>query len=342
MTASNSAWLLVAMVLTGAQVARADPPAVPPSEDQVEAGRDLYRQARELQQQGKLKEALERSLEAYRVAPTPVTAVLTALLLEGAGRLVEAREIARSVTGLPVSPRETDKGREARQQAAVIGASLDARIPKVAVAGQPTGAVVLLDGKAMGSDSGSWRGVDPGTHALIVRIGDRTCTSVHLTLGEGEERTIDLHDVAASCPSEPPVAIPVLPPPQSLPAPVVKTPPPVRPISPQLPPPDDEGHGWRVGGVVLGAVGVVALGVGGVLAFTAKNDYDSAASECPAAGCSQDGYDTRTDARTRGDIATVFIGAGAAAVVGGALMWWLSPRSSDRISVGPATVAVKF
>jgi hypothetical protein len=342
MTASNSAWLLAALVLTGSLPARADPPAAPPSEDQVEAGRDLYRQARELQQQGKLKEALERSLEAYRVAPTPVTAVLTALLLEGAGRLVEARETARSVTGLPISPRETDKGREARQQAAVIGASLDARIPKVAVAGQPPGAVVLLDGRAMGSDPGSWRGVDPGTHALVVRIGDRTCTSVHLTLGEGEERTIDLHDVAASCPTEPPVPIPVLPPAHPAPAPVANGTAPVR--QPQLPAvsSDDDGHAWRVGGVLLGAAGVVALGIGSVVALAAKSDYDSVAGECPSIGCNQDGYDTRNDARTRGDIATVVIGVGAAAVVGGALMWWLSPRPLEHVSVGPGGVTVTF
>jgi hypothetical protein len=340
MTASNSAWLVAALVLVTPVTALADPPAAPPSEDQVEAGRELYKQARDLQRDGRLKEALERSLEAYRVAPTPVTAVLTALLLEGSGRLVEAREIARGVGGMPLSPRETDKGREARQQAAVVASSLDARIPKIAVAGQPSGAVVLLDGKSLGmTDSSAWRGVDPGTHALVVRIGDKTCTSVHLTLGEGEERTIDLHDVAASCPAEPPVPPPTLPPPMAKQASVAT----VAPAAPEESVEGDDGHTWRVGGIAVGAVGVVALGVGGVIAFTAKQDYDSVASECPAAGCSQSGYDARNDARFRGDVATVVIGVGAAAVVGGALMWWLAPRSTKAgVSVGLGTVGVSF
>jgi hypothetical protein len=334
MTASSSAWLVAALVLVAPQVAWADPPAAPPSEEQVEAGRDLYRQARELQQAGKLKEALERSLEAYRIAPTPVTAVLAALLLEGVGRLVEARETARSVSGMPLSPRETDKGREARQQAATVAAALDARIPKIAVAGQPSGAVVMLDGKSLGaSDSGSWRGVDPGTHALVVRIGDKTCTSVHLTLGEGEERTIDLHDVAASCPGDV----------SATPAPAAATAAPVSPPPTTAAPVEDAGHAWRLRGIALGALGVVGIAVGGVLAITAKNDYDSVASECPAAGCNQDGYDVRNGARFRGDVATVVIGVGAAAVVGGVVMWWLAPQSPDsQVTVGVGTVAVAF
>jgi hypothetical protein len=343
MTASNSAWLVAALVLVMPAMALADPPAAPPSEDQVEAGRELYKQARDLQRDGKLKEALERSLEAYRVAPTPVTAVLTALLLEGAGRMVEAREIARGVSGLPLSPRETDKGREARQQAAVVASSLDARIPKIAVAGQPSGAVVLLDGKSLGmTDSSAWRGVDPGTHALIVRIGDKTCTSVHLTLGEGEERTIDLHDVAASCPAEPPVPPPTLPQPVAKQAPAAPVPP-IAPAPVDEPAEGDDGHAWRVGGIAVGAAGVVAIGVGGVIAFTAKQDYDSAAGQCPAVGCNQTGFDARNDARFRGDVATVVIGAGAAAVLGGALMWWLAPRSTRaHVSVGLGTVGVRF
>jgi anti-sigma-K factor RskA len=325
MTASNSAWLLAALVLLTPRLAWSDPPAAPPSEDQVEAGRDLYRQAKDLQRDGRTKEALERSLEAYRVAPTPVTAVLAALLLQGAGRLVEARETARAVGGMPLSPRETDKGREARQQAAVIAASLDARIPKIAVAGLPPGAEVLLDGKSLGAtDSSAWRGVDPGAHALLVRLGNRTCSSVHLTLGEGEERTLDLHEVSASCPGESAAA----------------------PASASASAPDD-GHAWRVAGVAVGALGVLAIGVGSVVAITAKHDYDAAANQCPAVGCSEDGYNARNDARSRGDIATGVLAGGAVAVVGGVLMWWLAPRPagpplSGQVTVGLGTVGVTF
>ncbi len=333
MTASNRACLLAALVLLTPRLAWSDPPAAPPSEDQVEAGRDLYRQAKELQRDGKTREALERSLEAYRVAPTPVTAVLVALLLQGAGRLVEARETARGVGGMPPSPRETDKGREARQQAAVIAASLDARIPKIAVAGLPSSAEALLDGKPIGAtDSSAWRGLDPGTHTLLVRLGGKTCTSVHLTLGEGEERTIDLHDVAASCPGDAASA--------SAPAPA-----PAPASAPAFAP--DPDHAWRVGGVAVGALGVVALGIGTVVAIAAKHDYDSAAPECPAAGCTQDGFDARNDARSRGDIATGVVVGGAVAVVGGALMWWLAPRSASpqsggQVTVGPGSVRVTF
>jgi hypothetical protein len=341
MTVSSRASLLAGiLLLLVPRAALADPPASPPTEEQVEAGRELYKQALELQRDGKTRAALDRALEAYRVAPTPVTAVLTALLLEGVGRLVEAREIARGVSGMPQSPRETDKGREARQQAAVVAASLDARIPKIAVAGAPSGATVLLDGRSLGTtDSSAWRGVDPGTHALLVRLGDRTCTSVHLTLGEGEERTIDLHDVAASCPQEASPTPVVLPTPQPTATP---GPSPGSPTASSPAPTSDEGRGWRAGGIILGAAGVLSVGIGTVLALSAKSDYDSVSGECPPVGCNQDGFDTRNDARTRGDIATVLIGAGAAAVAGGALMWWLAPSSSVKVSVGVGSVGVRF
>jgi hypothetical protein len=88
---------------------------------------------------------------------------------------------------------------------------------------------------------------------------------------------------------------------------------------------------------------VVALGVGSVLAITAKHDYDSVASECPAAGCSQDGYDTRNGARLRGDVATVVIGVGAVAAVGGALLWWLVPATrGPHVSVGLGSLGGTF
>jgi hypothetical protein len=333
MIASSRAWLVAALVIVTPAVAKADPPAAPPSEEQVEAGRDLYRQALDLQRDGKMKEALERSLEAYRIAPTPVTAVLTALLLEGAGRLVEARETARSVGGMPLSPRETDRGREARQQAAAVAAALDARIPKIAVAGQPSGAQVSLDGRSLGpSDPGAWRGVDPGVHTLLVRIGDRTCTSVHVTLGEGEERTIDLHDVAASCPRD-----------ASAPSPPVTSMAAAGSAPAATAFGDDDASAWRNRGLAIAGVGVVALGIGSVLALTAKHDYDSVSAECPAAGCSQDGYDVRNGARLRGDVATVVLGVGVVAVVGGVLTWWLAPPPrGPHVSVGLGTLGGSF
>lgn len=201
MTASSRRLALaLALACTTPTLARAEPPAAPPTEAQVEAARALYRDARELHKQGRLKEAIEKALEAYRTAATPVTALEAGSLLVEAGRFVEARDLLRAVALLPVSPRESEKGREARQQAAQLAASLDARIPKIAVAERPRGADVLLDGKPLAQgDSNAWQGVDPGPHTIVVRVGERACATITATLAEGEERTIDLHDAAKTC-----------------------------------------------------------------------------------------------------------------------------------------------
>jgi hypothetical protein len=342
MTASNSArWLIGAMALLVPVVASADPQPATPTEDQVEAARVAYREARELHRQGKLKEALERALDAYRTAATPVTALEAGQILVELGRLVEARDVLRGVATMPVSPRESDKGRDARQQAAVLGGSLDPRIPKIAVAGRPQDVDVRLDGKPLASrDPTAWEGVDPGPHSLVVRADDKTCTTINITLAEGEARTIDLHDVAVSCrpasivPVAPSAAAPIAPPP------IAAAPPP----SKSEPPPADASVGTlRWTGLAIAGAGVVAVGIGGYLALSAKSDYDAVSGECPARGCSTDGYDARQSARSRGDVATVTMGIGAAAIAGGALVWLFgSDAHGDAtrasVAVGPGSL----
>jgi hypothetical protein len=340
MTASSSRWFVAALALLVTLPARAQPAAQPPSEEQVDRGRELYKEARELYRQGRLKEALDRALEAYKAASTPVTAHFVGKLLDEAGRLVEARDIVRSVSLMPVSPRESDRGREARQQAAALAAQLDGRIPKLAVAERPRGVDVLLDGKAVPpAESPAWQGVDPGPHTIAVRADDRTCTTIVVTVAEGETRTIDLHDVAAACRSEPAAAETVPPRPQES-----------RP-EPAIPAPVEPEHGanpWKWVGGTMAGLGLVAVGVGGYLALGAKNDYDSVSAQCPSDICnSRNAYQTRVDARGKADVATVTMGLGGAAAFGGLLLWLLAPEPSGhadagkpRVSIGVASVGV--
>ncbi len=85
---------------------------------------------------------------------------------------------------------------------------------------------------------------------------------------------------------------------------------------------------------------VAAVVIGGVVALSAKSSYDSVASECPAAGCTQSAFDTRTSARTRGDAATAVMIAGGVVAAGGILMIALSPdvATVPRIGLGPRGV----
>jgi hypothetical protein len=101
-------------------------------------------------------------------------------------------------------------------------------------------------------------------------------------------------------------------------------------------------------GLTLGGVGVVALGVGGVLALTAKSDYESVRGDCPGNVCTSRAYNVRVDARARADWATGTMIGGGVAAAGGLLMWLLAPGSSShsseftrvQLALGPGTVGL--
>ena len=336
MTGSSSRFLLLAAVLLLPRPALAEPPVAPPTLEQVEAARAVYKDARELHRQGRLHEAAEKAQQAHAMAATPVTALELGQILVELGRLVDARDVLRSVALMPVSPRESEKGRDARVQTASLARQLDMRIPKLAFADRPASVEVLLDGKPVATvDATAWLGVDPGTHALLVRVEDRVCTTVTLSLSEGEERTVDLHDAAAACRPEPP---PTAPPARTV-TPYVP-PPPVSPVP--APPPDVTrgGDTAKIVSVVLVGAGAVSVGVGGYLALSAKSSYDSVASECGPRGCTQNGFDVRNSARSQADVATVVLGVGAAAILGGVVVWLVDPSPRVRVGVGPGGVAL--
>jgi hypothetical protein len=335
MIASSRRCLFVALALFIPVVASAQLAA--PTEDQIEAARVVYREARELHKQGRLKEALDRALDAYHTAATPVTALEAGQILVEVGRLVEARDVLRGVATMPVSPRESEKGRDARQQAALVGGSLDPRIPKIALAGRPADVDVKLDGKLLALlEPTAWEGVDPGPHALVVRVEEKTCTTINITLAEGEARTIDLHDAASACRPPPPEPV-VEPTPARRVPPHFVTPPMATHVVP-----DSSPGPLRWTGLMIGGAGIVAVGIGGYLALSAKSDYDAVSGECPAHGCTTDAYDARQSARSRGDVATATMGVGAAAIAGGALVWFLGPdtqsdRTRARVAFGPGS-----
>jgi hypothetical protein len=335
--------LAVLLAWSGAALADEPPPAAPPTDAQLDAARALYKEARELHRQGKLALAIDQALAAYRTAATPVTALQAATFLVEAGRLVEARDLARAVPQIPVSPHESDKGRDARADAAQLATSLDGRIPKLAFAGAPHGAEVALDGTPIvAADASSWRGVDPGAHVIVVRLNGRACASINATLAEGEERTLDLRGTGDACapPAAPPAPSPA--PTETAPGPAAAPGPTAVPPAPLMPspPPASGGNGLRWGGLAVGGAGALAVAVGGVLALSAKSDYDSVASACPPRGCTQDAYDVRQSARSRADVATVtMIVGGAVLATGAVLFFWPTHPSQPAagVAVGPAS-----
>jgi hypothetical protein len=103
----------------------------------------------------------------------------------------------------------------------------------------------------------------------------------------------------------------------------------------------------KIVSLVLGGVGVGALGVGigyGLVAISRRN---AATAICPAAECADpDGVDRWNGARSAGDVATVASLVGLASLAGGVTLWLMAethaaPAPSTQLSLAPGFVEVR-
>jgi hypothetical protein len=88
------------------------------------------------------------------------------------------------------------------------------------------------------------------------------------------------------------------------------------------------GTGQRVTGIVLGAVGLAGLGVGGAFGIDSLVRHNDANSHCGANGCDLAGTSYRNEARTAGNEATVGFAAGGAFLLAGILTYVTAPHST--------------
>jgi serine/threonine-protein kinase len=102
------------------------------------------------------------------------------------------------------------------------------------------------------------------------------------------------------------------------------------------------GSSQRVIAWVVGGVGVVGLGISAGVAVVAKNKYNDSLSSCLSTDhdlCNAQGLQQRGDARTAGDVATVALGLGAAALAAGGVLWFTAPRRGNDSS-GHTAIAI--
>lgn len=104
--------------------------------------------------------------------------------------------------------------------------------------------------------------------------------------------------------------------------------------SPAKPAPkdDDDGSGQRAIGYIVAGVGVVGLAVGGVTGLMAMSANNEAKDKCPQEGgcANKDGVDANENAKSLGLVSTIGFGAGAALLVGGAVLVFTAPKGSSK------------
>jgi hypothetical protein len=220
----------------------------------------------------------------------------------------------------------------ARERAAALAPRLARLTVTVPPASDIAGLTVKRDGEAMERGAmGSPVPVDPGSIAFEVGAPGRAPKRVVVTVAPGEQARFDVPalEVApaaagtnGSAPS-PPGALPATEPPSTEHAAADRP--------------------WqRPAALVLAGAGVVAAGVGVVLALTAKSSYDHAFSSgnCDHATltCNGDGQSETSGARTSANVGGVVLGVGAALVVGGGVLFFTAPSSPQAASLHVAPV----
>jgi hypothetical protein len=87
--------------------------------------------------------------------------------------------------------------------------------------------------------------------------------------------------------------------------------------------------------LVLGAAGVALVGAGLAVRLNGESQYDAANARCVDRVCaSQSDVDSGNAGRTQVLWGTVLLGAGAAALAGAAVLWFLAPRGASGVQAG--------
>jgi hypothetical protein len=321
------ALLLLLTVAPGVALADAD------DAQREAAARVIFEQAAQLMDQKKFAEACPKVEEALKLAPKAVGARLTlASCYESLGKLASAW-----ATYAQAEAAARAAGQEERAQGAKDSKDrLKPRLSSLTITVAPAlsgvaGLDVKRDGVPVSSAQwGTALPVDPGEHVVVSSVPGIAPWSTKVeVLGEGNNVVLEVKAPSAAPPSTAP-------------------PPPDAPAAS----PAQRSFRGPIGAVVAG-VGVAALGAGVVMGLVAKSRYSGAVSDghCSAEHvCDQTGFDTQTGARALGTAGTVVFVIGAAAAVGGGVLWLTAPARTPapeksagslvRIGVSPGSVIV--
>jgi len=290
----------------------------PPTAQELETARTLYKEGKELRAAGDLKGALEKLQAANALGHTPVTAIELARTYVMVHRLVEAREVALSIARLGVASDETEKSAEARAEGAKLADDLRPRIPAltVKISGLSPGEIahLTIDGGVVPDAAVTEaQKVDPGPHQLVVRVGEGAAArEVHASADVAEGQAVDV-----------PVEVP--------PAPASAPPPPkdhgleVREAPRSMPVLAKVGFGFAIAGA---AVGLYT----GVTALNKKSQLDNECNAQKQCGENDNGASDLYAARTWANASTVSFIIGVAGLGTGIVALLLDRPSSPAAS----------
>ncbi len=184
---ARAGFLAALLALSFSSMALADDGATEPA-------RRAYVEGLRLRDAGDVEGSLRKLREAHELYPTAVTALEYGRALRIARRLIEARDLLRSVHDMPRRPNESDKSEASRAEAERLATDLAGRVPSLEVVvtfpddcGGCAASQITIDGRpANGAVA-----VDPGRHTVQAVAGGIVRDS-EIELVEGQKRRVVL------------------------------------------------------------------------------------------------------------------------------------------------------
>jgi len=285
----------------------------------------LFDEGMHATQAGRFADACPKFEESQRLDPALGTEFQLGNCYEKTGRIASAWSLFRDVEGKARLRGQQDRVDVSKGRAD----ALESRLPRLRVeasANEAADLEITRDGVAVGR--GQWGvavPVDAGEHVVIMSRPGRTSAEARVRTAEGEVAVVRVPELG----SGPRVVARALPTGASAEKRDSEAPP-----AAAHPADKDPSSARKTIALVTAGAGIVGLGVGTALGLAAKSRWDasndaSRSSLCTANDeCGPEGQSIRSDARRTALIATVVVGAGAAAVVTSAVLFLTAPKSS--------------
>ena len=296
----------LASVLLVASVAGAQP-----SPDDRAAAESLFRDGRRLMDEGQTAQGCRKLEESQRLDPAPGTLLNLAVCHEKEGKIASAWADFNQALAQARKENRADRESLAREHIAAIEPRLPRLVLEVPAASRLPGLKVSRNGSPL--HEGAWGTaipVDPGDVIVEAEAPGhkKWSTTIKLEL-KGQQS----------------VSVPVL-----EDAPVEVAP----PSSATAPPPAPAWTTRKTAGVTLGAVGVVALGVGGIFGLRALSKKSDSDAQCPTGPdgkvhCNQVGVSANDDAKSAARISDLGLGLGLVLAAAGGFLYFAGDSSGE-------------
>ncbi len=294
----------------------------------------LFDEGRKLMTQHRYADACPKLAESQRLAPSGGTLLNLAECYEHAGQSASAWAAWKDAAARANAAGKTDVERKAVARAAALETALARLTIAVPSESDVAGLEVKRDGIVVGrAEYGSAIPVDPGVHVIEARAPGKVpwTTNTEVAAKQADAKvTVAMADAPAPAPPSP-VATPQA----NRPATLESSATPEQPAS-------TTGSTQRAIGIATLGVGVAGVAVGTVFGLVAisKNNEALQPKNCSTSTkCFAPGLSLTSDAKDAATVSTIGFAAGAAAVVGGAVLWLTAPAARTT-SIGIRVVPV--